>query len=68
MGRRPDPDRSRAVLVGVGNYLHPELNRIPAVQANLADLRSRLITPHVGVFKDEHCVLVDEPSYGDEVG
>ncbi|MFF0531618.1 caspase family protein [Nocardia amikacinitolerans] len=68
MGRRLDPARSQAVLIGVGNYTHPELSDLPAVQANLADLRTRLITPGSGSFEADSCVLVLEPRYVGEVG
>ncbi|MGW6700029.1 caspase, EACC1-associated type, partial [Nocardia sp. NPDC055049] len=68
MGRRPDPARSHAVLIGVGNYRCPELPDIPATQANLTDLRSRLIAPGAGSFEDDRCVLVCEPRYGEEIG
>lgn len=68
MTHRPDSARSRAVLVGVGDYTHNDLPGIPAAATNITDLHLLLTFPAVGSFVTEHCVMVSEPSSGAEIG
>ncbi|MFG3013197.1 caspase family protein [Streptomyces cinerochromogenes] len=68
MTRFPDPAGSRAVLIGVSRYEHPGLPGIPAVRANLADLRAVLTDPVSGTLRAEHCVVVDEPGVPTDFG
>ncbi|MGW4369815.1 caspase, EACC1-associated type, partial [Nocardia takedensis] len=66
--RRPDPTRSRAVLIGVGDYSSSELPNIAAVTANLDDLRTHLVDPSSGGFRPDRCVQVAQPRHAAEVG
>ncbi|WP_416983893.1 caspase, EACC1-associated type [Streptomyces sp. T028] len=68
MTRFPDPARSRAVLIGVSRYDHRELPGIPAVRANLADLRAILTDPVSGTVRAEHCKVVGEPRVPTDFG
>ncbi|GAA3131371.1 caspase, EACC1-associated type [Streptomyces echinatus] len=68
MTRFPDPAGSRAVLIGVSRYEHPKLPGIPAVRANLADLRTVLTDPVGGTLPAEHCVVIDEPEVPTDLG
>ncbi|MFF1479105.1 caspase family protein [Streptomyces sp. NPDC058301] len=68
MTRFPDPAGSRAVLIGVSRYEHPELPGLPAVRANLADLSAVLTDPVNGTLRDEHCDVVDEPQLPTDFG
>ncbi|QTD96074.1 caspase, EACC1-associated type [Streptomyces cyanogenus] len=68
MTRFPDPAGSRAVLIGVSRYEHPKLPGLPAVRANLADLKAVLTDPVNGTLRDEHCVMVHEPRVPTDFG
>ena len=68
MGRRPNPTRSNAVLIGVGSYTHPDLPDIPAVQANLDDLHTLLVGPASGGFTADRCVRVAGPRHAFDIG
>ncbi|MEU1011130.1 caspase family protein [Streptomyces sp. NPDC005890] len=68
MTRFPDPAGSRAVLIGASRYEHPKLPGIPAVRANLADLRAVLTDPVNGTLRPGHCAVVDEPKAPADVG
>ncbi|WP_238014634.1 caspase family protein [Dactylosporangium sp. AC04546] len=61
----PDPRRSRAVLVGAGAYT--ELEPLPAVPANLHDLRALLTDPLVWGLPPSHCRVVLNPSSTDTI-
>ncbi|GII55155.1 hypothetical protein Pth03_35440 [Planotetraspora thailandica] len=67
MIHHPDPDGSRAVLIGVANYADPEeWPDLPAVLANLADLRRALTDPDLWGLPAGNCVdLVDPRDAGD---
>ncbi|MFF7756033.1 caspase family protein [Streptomyces sp. NPDC007971] len=52
----------------MSRYEHPKLPGLPAVRANLADLRAVLTDPVNGTLRDEHCVVVDEPRVPTDFG
>ncbi|MGW3999703.1 caspase, EACC1-associated type [Amycolatopsis sp. NPDC004772] len=57
----PDAAASRAVLIGVSRYESAELPSIPAVSANLDDLRAALTDPALGSVAASGCrVLGDD--------
>jgi Caspase domain len=61
----PDPDRSRAVLIGASTYRHIE--NLPAVRNNLAGFRDILIDPALGGLPADKCRILEEPRSGLEV-
>ncbi|WP_216918121.1 caspase family protein [Nocardia noduli] len=77
MTRRPDADRSRAVLIGVSRYEtgepsssdpSEELPPLESVSSNLADLRQLLTEPDLGTFNQQHCVVVENPQRASGIG
>jgi hypothetical protein len=66
--RTPRADQSRAVLLGVGSYLHPGLPAVPAVSRNVEDLRAVLCDPHIGVFWSGNCTPLIDPRSAYEIG
>jgi hypothetical protein len=62
--RLPDPDRSSAVLIGIGYYRSPHLEDLPAVQNNLHDLSAVLTDPTLGAIRADRCVVVSDPPNG----
>ncbi|WP_341514534.1 caspase family protein (plasmid) [Rhodococcus qingshengii] len=77
MKRRPDIDRSRAVLIGVSRYemdeqpITPGSEALPpldSVSANLTDLRQLLTDPDLGTFTSEHCELLENPQRPHQIG
>jgi len=56
----PDPDRSRAVLIGASAYRH--LEDLPAVRNNLSGFRDVLIAPALGGLRADNCTVVAEPA------
>jgi hypothetical protein len=61
----PDPRASRAVLVGVSDYR--TLEPLPAVENNIATLRSVITDTELWGLSDEHCVALLNPSSVDTV-
>ncbi|MBC9715630.1 caspase family protein [Streptomyces sp. TRM66268-LWL] len=59
MAALPDPDRSRAVLIGTSSYRH--LPQLPAVETNLVDLAAEFCDPTVWGLPVEHCTIVADP-------
>ncbi|GAB2913691.1 caspase, EACC1-associated type [Streptomyces mayteni] len=55
----PDPDASRAVLIGGASYRH--LEQLPAVTANLRDLAETLCDATLWGLPERHCVQVSDP-------
>ncbi|SDC66894.1 caspase family protein [Actinokineospora iranica] len=55
--RRFDPDRSRAVLIGIGDYAR--FPALPAVANNLAGMTEALTSPDLGGMPREHCAVLD---------
>ncbi|MFF0161528.1 caspase domain-containing protein [Streptomyces sp. NPDC005263] len=69
MTRLPDPDRSRAVLIGTGTHADGSgLPSLPAIGANLTDLRQVLTDPATGSLPVEHCITAADPTTAGEVG
>lgn len=59
--RRPDPQRSRAVLIGTGRYADEKLPDLPVVGKTISDLAAVLTDPVYGVVTENHrSVLQDE--------
>jgi hypothetical protein len=58
----PDPELSRAVLIGASTFdRSDQLPNLPAVHNNLVDLRAVLTNPITGIFAENHCVVVEAP-------
>ncbi|WP_431042116.1 caspase, EACC1-associated type [Streptomyces sp. P1-3] len=58
--RLPDPERSRAVLIGTSSYTDEELPDLPVVRRTVADLASALTDWSYGILDVPHCtVLLD---------
>lgn len=69
MTRVPDPARSRAVLIGTGHHKQASnLPELPAVRANLLDLRAVLTDAVTGTVQPEHCVVVGDPEVPAHIG
>ncbi|MFF4827726.1 caspase domain-containing protein [Streptomyces sp. NPDC001312] len=69
MTRLPDPDRSRAILIGTGTHADGSgLPSLPAIAANLADLRQVLTDPATGSLPVDHCITAADPATAGEVG
>lgn len=64
--RLADPQRSRAILVGVGAY--DELHPLPAVDGNLTDLRAVLTSAGGARLPDAHCRVLRDPREEATVG
>jgi len=58
---RPDPERSRVILVGTSKYADERLPDLPAVGKTIADLGAVLTHPDYRLVSPDHCTeLVDE--------
>jgi hypothetical protein len=57
----PDPERSRAVLIGTSYFSSDRLVDLPSVGTNLIDLSDALTDKHTGVLAREHCLIIDNP-------
>jgi hypothetical protein len=58
---RPDPEKSRVILVGTSKYADERLPDLPAVARTIADLRAVLTHPDYRLVSPDHCTeLVDE--------
>jgi hypothetical protein len=58
---RPDPGRSRVVLVGTSEYADDKLPNLPAVARTITDLRAALTDPDYGLVPTAHCAeMIDE--------
>jgi hypothetical protein len=55
--RLPDPQRSRAVLIGTGKYTDKKLPDLPVVRRTIDDLAAALTDPDHGVFTKNHCTV-----------
>lgn len=60
----PDPDRSRAVLIGASQFSDPELPDLPAVRNNLDGLAACFRDPALWGLPAAHCTLVADPESG----
>jgi Caspase domain len=61
----PDPQASRAVLVGVSDYM--TLEQLPAVANNIATLQHVITDTDLWGLPDEHCTTLLNPTSVDEV-
>ncbi|MGW5370612.1 caspase family protein [Streptomyces sp. NPDC004009] len=66
--RFPDGATSQAVLIGCSEFTDMDLPAIPAVGANLADLRSVLTDQTYGILPPEHCRVLADPADHRSVG
>src|SRR6266566_3801544 len=63
MPRLADPDVSRVVLIGVGSYADTqEWPTLPAVHANLADLRTAFTDPALWGLPATNCTELINPT------
>ncbi len=63
MSRLPDPELSRALLIGVSAYAEPERwQPLPAVERNLTDLRDALTDSRLWGLPPEHCTTILNPT------
>lgn len=57
----PDPQRSRAVLIGSSTYDDEDLPDLPVITKTVEDLATALTDPEYGLVPKDHCAtLVDE--------
>src|SRR2546430_1462025 len=62
---RPDPVRSRPVLIGTSRFASPDLPDHPVIRNNVTDLADALTEPRDGVLLEANCtVLIDETDIG----
>ncbi|MGF0174417.1 caspase, EACC1-associated type [Streptomyces sp. Marseille-Q5077] len=68
MIHHPDPAKSRAVLIGVTRYADAaRWQPLPAIAANLADLKAVLTDPDLWGLAPEHCDVIEDPEDPTEV-
>ncbi len=58
--RLPNPQRSRAVLIGTGRYTDDKLPDLPVVGRTIADLAAALTDPVHGVVPENHCTVLED--------
>ena len=58
--RLPDPQRSRAVLIGTGRYADDKLPDLPVVVRTIRDLAAALADPVYGVVPENHCTVLED--------
>ena len=58
--RLPDPQRSRAVLIGTGRYADKKLPDLPVVGRTIGDLAAALTDPVHGVVTKTHCAVLED--------
>lgn len=58
--RLADAARSRAVLIGTGQYDHERLKDQPVIPRTLRDLQQVLTDPQNGVFQRRHCQVIED--------
>lgn len=61
--RLPDPDTSRALLLGCGTYTDPSLPALPSVRGNLTGMKEALTSPGGTGLTDGHCVVLNEAEH-----
>ena len=64
----PDPERSRALLVGTARYEDPELPDLPAVANNVEDLFDLLTDGDAGILPPSHCLTLADPDSVPAIG
>ncbi|MEV7238849.1 caspase family protein [Streptomyces sp. NPDC051020] len=63
----PDPNTSRAVLIGTWRYTDPALTNLPAVAENLTALDRLLCDPGIWGLPETHCTVIPNPATAAEV-
>ena len=58
--RLPDPQRSRAVLIGTGRFADKKLPDLPVVGRTIGDLAAALSDPVRGVVAKTHCTVLED--------
>lgn len=58
----PDPESSRAVLIGTWKYEGGRFEELPGVRNNVRTLRNLLCDPDLWGLPDDHCRIVEQPS------
>ena len=58
--RLPDPQRSRAVLIGTGKYADKKLPDLPVVGRTIGDLAAALTDPVCGIVAKSHCAVLED--------
>ena len=58
--RLPDPQRSRAVLIGTGHYADDKLPDLPVVARSIGDLAAALTDPVYGILPANHCTVLED--------
>jgi caspase domain-containing protein len=58
--RLPDPQRSRALLIGTSRYASAALPDLSVVSDTIHDLAATLTDPTYGVIPAEHCAVVSD--------
>lgn len=66
--RLPDAQRSRALLIGVGEFTDDQLSDLPSVRHNLTGLREVLTSPWGAGLPDTHCTMLTDPADRGMVG
>ena len=59
-GASPDPQRSRAVLIGTGRYADGKLPDLPVVSRTIDDLAAALTDQAYGVIPEDHCTVLKD--------
>jgi hypothetical protein len=57
----PNPELSRAVLIGTSDFQHGDLPSLPAVRNNLTELSRVLTDPVSGVLSWQNTTIIDSP-------
>ncbi|HKR50580.1 MAG TPA: caspase family protein, partial [Pseudonocardiaceae bacterium] len=60
--RLPDAQRSRALLIGVGEFTDDHFPGLPSVRRNLTGLGEVLTSPWGAGLPDNHCRRLDDPT------
>ncbi len=58
--RLPDRQRSRAVLIGTGQYADDNLPDLPVVSRTIGDLAAALTDLVYGVIPEENCTVLED--------
>jgi uncharacterized caspase-like protein len=58
--RLPDPQRSRAVLIGTGKYTDKKLPDLPVVDRTVGDVAAALTDPVHGVVTKDNCTVLKD--------
>ncbi|MFC7304158.1 caspase domain-containing protein [Streptomyces monticola] len=63
----PDPGKSRAVLIGIGDYTHPALSAMPAAPAGAQHLAGLLRDPSIWGLPEEHITVIGSTTSVEQV-